>query len=368
VDGEIQSEDGSMTEQTSGAGAEVRVGLIGYGLAGVAFHAPLITTTPGMRLAAIVTSNPERVRQAQADHPSAAILPSAEALWARAGELDLVVVASPNRTHVPLAREALGAGLAVVVDKPMAATADEGRALVDEARRAGLLLTVFQNRRWDGDFLTVRRLMADGALGDVHRFESRFERWRPTPRAGWREQGDPAEAGGTLYDLGSHLIDQALVLFGPATHVYAEVDRRRPGVQVDDDAFVALTHASGVRSHLWMSAAAPEHGVRMRVLGSRAAYVKHGMDVQEEALRTGATPVAGWGEEREEAWGRLVSGDASEAVRTEPGAYPAFYARVAAALCDGGDPPVDPMDSVAALEIIHAARLSSAEGTVIRLA
>ncbi|HYW10919.1 MAG TPA: Gfo/Idh/MocA family oxidoreductase [Longimicrobium sp.] len=355
-----------MTEQR--AGGDIRVGLIGYGMAGAAFHAPLIAMTAGMRLAAIVTANPERVQQARTDHPSTDVVDSADRLWERAGELDVVVVASPNRTHVPLARAGLRAGLGVVIDKPMAATADEGRALVDEAGGAGLPLTVFHNRRWDGDFLTLRRLLAEGALGDVHRFESRFERYRPTPKPSWREQGDPAEAGGTLYDLGSHLIDQALVLFGPATHVYAEVDRRRPGVQVDDDAFVALTHASGVRSHLWMSAVAPEHGLRMRVLGHRAAYVKHGMDVQEEALRTGVRPTAGWGKEREEAWGRLVTGDASEPVQTEPGAYPEFYARVAAALRDGGAPPVDPMDAVAGLEIIHAARRSAAEGTVVRIA
>jgi scyllo-inositol 2-dehydrogenase (NADP+) len=196
-----------VTEQTSGAGAEIRVGLIGYGLAGSVFHAPLIAATPGMRLAMIVTSNPERVEAARAAHPAAAIVDSAERLWERADGLDLVVVASPNRTHVSLARAALAAGLPVVVDKPLAATADEGRALVDEARRLGLMLTVFQNRRWDGDFLTVRRLIAEGALGEVRRFESRFERWRPQPKTGWREQGDPAEAGGTLYDLGSHLVD-----------------------------------------------------------------------------------------------------------------------------------------------------------------
>lgn len=357
-----------MTEQTSGAGAEVRVGLIGYGLAGSVFHAPLIAATPGMRLSAIVTSNPERVEAARAAHPGAAIVDSAERLWERAEELDLVVVASPNRTHVPLARAALAAGLPVVVDKPLAATADEGRALVDEARRRGLMLTVFQNRRWDGDFLTVRRLMAEGALGEVRRFESRFERWRPQPRTGWREQGDPAEAGGMLYDLGSHLIDQALVLFGPVTHVYAELDRRRPGVQVDDDAFVALTHASGVRSHLWMSAVNPDRSLRMRVIGSRAAYVKHGLDVQEDALKRGRSPAdPGWGKEFDESWGRLGVGDAWTPVETERGAWPEFYRRVAAALRDGSPPPVDPMDAVAGLEIIHAARMSAAEGAVMRL-
>jgi len=356
-----------VTETNGGREAEIRVGLIGYGLGGAAFHAPLIAMTPGMRLAAIVTSSPERVAQALADHPRAAIVDSAERLWQRAGELDLVVVTTPNRTHVPLARAALSAGIPIVVDKPFAVTADEGRALVDEARRAGLLLTVFQNRRWDGDFLTLRRLMAEGALGTVHRFESRFERWRPEVKAGWRELGDPAEAGGLLYDLGSHLIDQALLLFGPATHVYAELDRRRAGVEVDDDAFVALTHASGQRSHLWMSALSGDHALRMRVLGNRGAYVKHGMDGQEAAMRAGARPGPGWGEEPEAEWGRLVRGDASEPVRTEPGDYPAFYAGVTAALRDGSPPPVDPADAIATLDIIHAAQQSAAEGTIVRL-
>ena len=346
---------------------DIRVGIIGYGLAGAAFHAPLIATTAGMRLAFVVTSNAKRAAQARAEHPGVEVADSAERLWDRAGELDLVVVASPNRTHVPLARAALQAGLAVVIDKPMAATAAEGRELVDEARARGLLLSVYQNRRWDGDFLTLRRLIAAGELGDVFRFESRFERWRPTPKGGWREDPDPAEAGGTLYDLGPHLVDQALVLFGPVTHVYAEVDRRREGVQVDDDAFLALTHASGVRSHLHMSAAAAEHGTRMRVLGTRAAYVKRGMDVQEAALRAGERPGPVWGREAEADWGRVGAGDEWRPVRTEPGNYPAYYAGIAAALRSGGPPPVDPMDSVAGLEIIEAARRSSIEGRVVPL-
>lgn len=347
--------------------AEIRVGLIGYGLAGEAFHAPLIATTPGMRLAAVVTANAGRAARVRAAHPDAAVLDSAERLWERAGEIDLAVVASPNRSHVPLARAALEAGLAVVVDKPLAATAAEGRALAEEARRRGLFLTVFQNRRWDGDFLTLRRLLAGGALGEVHRFESRFERWRPEPKGGWRERGDPAEAGGVLYDLGSHLADQALVLFGPARQVYAEVARRREGVEADDDACVALTHASGVRSHLWVSLVAADYGPRMRVLGSRGAYVKHGLDVQEAALRAGGRPGPGWGEEAPEQWGRIGADEAWLPIPTEPGAYPAFYAAVAAALRDGGPLPVDPMDAVATLEVLEAARRSSAEGVVITL-
>jgi len=347
---------------------EIRVALVGYGLAGSAFHAPLIATTPGMRLTFVVTSSAERAAQARAGYPGVEIVESAERVWERAGEIDLVVVASPNRTHVPLALDALRAGLAVVVDKPLAATAADGQQLVDEARARGLLLSVFQNRRWDGDFLTLRRLLAEGALGDVHRYESRFERWRPVPKQGWREHGDPAEAGGVLYDLGSHLIDQALVLFGPATHVYAELDRRRPGVEADDDAFVALTHASGVRSHLWMSSVAADDDGRMRVLGGRAAYVKHGLDVQEAVLRAGGRPGdADWGEEPRERWGRIGAGETWQAVPTERGDYPAFYAGIAAALRDGTPPPVDPADAVAALAIIEAARLSAAEVKIVRI-
>ncbi|HEU0079264.1 MAG TPA: Gfo/Idh/MocA family oxidoreductase, partial [Longimicrobiaceae bacterium] len=206
------------------------------------------------------------------------------------------------------------------------------------------------------------------ALGDVHRFESRFERWRPAPKPGWRERGDPAEAGGVLFDLGSHLIDQALVLFGPVARVYAELDRRRPGVEVDDDAFLALAHRSGVRSHLWMSASAAQAGPRFRLLGGAAGYVKHGLDVQEERLRAGGSPRdPGWGEEPEERRGTLVAGDRVEAVPTLPGAYPEFYEGVRRALREGGPPPVDPLDAVAGLRIIEAARESAEQGVVVEL-
>ncbi|HMG51975.1 MAG TPA: Gfo/Idh/MocA family oxidoreductase [Kofleriaceae bacterium] len=345
----------------------LRVGLIGYGLAGRVFHAPLIAACPELALTAVVTRDPERRSALRVAHPEAAALDAPEQLWARASSLELVVVATPNRSHVPLARAALQAGLPVVVDKPFATTAAEARAVVDEARAQGRLLTVFQNRRWDGDFLTVRKLLAEGALGAVHRFESRFERWNPVPRPGWRESGDPAEAGGLLFDLGAHLIDQALQLFGPVRTVYAELDRRRPGVAVDDDAFVALTHASGARSQLWMTKVAAQRGPRFRVLGERAAFTKYGLDGQEPAMAAGGVPgSAGWGEEPPERWGVLGEDGATRPVATEPGCYPRFYAAVAAALRGGGPPPVDPDDAVAALEIIEAARASAERGAVVR--
>ena len=345
-----------------------RVGLIGYGVAGACFHAPFISTTPGLRLAAVVTTDPERQRHVSRDHPDARVCGTADQLWDDAKNLDLIVVATPNRTHVPLARVAIAAGLAVVVDKPLAPTVDEGRALVAEARQRGALLTVFQNRRWDGDFLTLRRLLRENQLGQPLRFESRFERWRVEPRAGWRERGAPEEAGGLLYDLGSHLVDQALCLFGPAAQVYAELDRRRPGVEVDDDVCVALTHVSGVRSHLYMSVVAAQFGPRMRVLGSSAAYTKFGLDVQEDALRAGGRPgTAGWGEEPPERWGQLGVGAELRPVRTEAGAYQQFYLGMVRALRGDAPVPVDPGDAVEVLDVIEAARRSAADHRVIAM-
>ena len=345
----------------------LRVGLVGFGLAGQAFHAPLIAVTPGLRLAAVVTGDAERARTATAHYPGVTVHPTADALLADAASLDIAVIATPNRTHVPLARRALEAGLHVVVDKPFAPTPEEGAALAAEATRRGRVLTVYQNRRWDGDFLTVARLVREGALGEVFRFESRFERWRPAPRGGWRESADPAEAGGTLYDLGSHLIDQAQLLFGRATSVYAEIERRRPGVEADDDVFLSLTHASGTRSHLWMSAIAAQGGPRFRVLGSRVGFTKAGTDPQEAALRAGARPGPGWGEDAPEQWGQLGAGDALVPVRTEPGAYQRFYSELARAVLEGAPAPVDPMDAVAGLAVIVAARRSAAEKRVVTL-
>ncbi|MGW1270515.1 Gfo/Idh/MocA family protein [Streptomyces sp. NPDC002491] len=359
------------------AGTPLRVGLIGYGLAGSVFHAPLIAAADGLVLDTVVTSNPERQEQARAEFPDVRLAAGSDELLSRADELDLIVVASPNRTHVPLATAALQAGLPVVVDKPVAGTAAEARALAALAEERGLLLSVFQNRRWDNDFLTLRKLLDEGALGDVQRFESRFERWRPLPKGGWRESGDPAEIGGLLYDLGSHVVDQALVLFGPAALVYAETDVRRPGAETDDDTFIAITHANGVRSHLHVSATTAQLGPRFRVLGSKAGYVKYGLDPQEAALREGLRPggPAGspaWGTEPEELWGRVGAGESpltggGSPERTLPGDYPAYYAAVTKALIDGGPGPVTAVEAAAALDVLEAARRSARDKVAVTL-
>ncbi|MET8279708.1 Gfo/Idh/MocA family oxidoreductase [Micromonospora sp. NPDC005174] len=344
----------------------LRVGLLGYGLAGRVFHAPLIAATPGLRLDAIVTRDPQRREQARQHFPDARLVDDADELWRTPDALDLVVVATPNRQHVPMARAALAAGLPVVVDKPLAPTAADSRALVEEAERRGVPLTVFQNRRWDGDFLTVRGLVERGELGQVLRFESRFERFRPAIKPGWRELAGTEEAGGALFDLGAHLVDQAVQLFGAVERVYAEVDRRRAGAQVDDDAFVALTHANGVRSHLWMGAITAQLGPRLRVLGDRVGYTSYGLDVQEAALHDGGRPdQPGWGEVPPERYGLLgVDGDLHP-TPTVPGAYQSFYAQVAAALRHGTPMPVDPRDSAATVELIELAHRSAVEGVVL---
>jgi len=340
---------------------DIRIALFGYGLGGESFHAPLIAVTPGLKLATIVTSNPERRARATQAHPGVTLASSAEEVFERR-DIELAVISTPNRTHAPLALAALRAGLGVVIDKPFAVNAEEARQVVAAARAARLFLSAYHIRRWDSELLTVKRLLAEGTLGEVMRFESRLDRWRPVVRDVWRERAAPEEAGGLLYDLGSHLIDQALHLFGKVKSVYAELDRRRPGAVVDDDVFIALTHASGVRSHLGSSLVAAQRGTRMRVLGSRAAYTKSQGDFQEAQLRAGMRPDrADWGTEPEEHWGLLgVDGDLHR-VRSEAGAYQRFYAGVVASVRTGAPPPVDPEDAVTGLEIIAATQRSAAE-------
>ena len=339
------------------ASPRLNVAIIGYGLAGAVFHAPLVAAEPRMRVAAVVTGSAERADQARAEHPGVRVFGHADELFAAPDAADLVVIAAPNSAHAPLAHAALQAGLPVVIDKPMTPTAAQAADLVEAAQKAGLLLSVFQNRRWDGDFLTVRRLVDEGRLGEIARFESRFERWRPVPKGGWREVGGVEDAAGLLYDLGSHVVDQALTLFGPATVVHAEMNVRRAGVKSDDDTFVALVHDNGVRSHLWMSSVAANYGPRFRVLGEHAAYVKYGLDVQEDALRSGMRPGdPRWGADDPTRYGTLGTPDETVPVETERGAYEHYYAGIADALLDGSPPPVDPSDAVRALGILETAR------------
>ncbi|HEV7495609.1 Gfo/Idh/MocA family protein [Baekduia sp.] len=350
--------------------AALRVALVGYGVAGASFHAPLIATTDGLVLHGVVTRDPERRVQLAARFPDVIAV---DALSDVVADVDLVVVASPNRFHVELARTALEAGKHIVVDKPLAVTSAEARALATQAETAGVVLTAFHNRRWDDDFLTLRRVLDEGLLGRPLRLESRFDRWRPRLKEGaWREGGDPADGGGLLLDLGSHLVDQAVQLLGPVSAVYAELDVRRPGAVVEDDVFVALAHEGGARSHLWAGVHAADAPPRLRALGDEAAFVSFGLDPQEAALRGGASPRdPGFGlrEPGLEATLHDGSGSTGERLTMEPGRWAAFYAGVVGAIRSGGTvpPPVTAAEAVGVLELLEAARDSAARGVVVAL-
>lgn len=347
---------------------ELRGAVIGFGLAGSVFHAPLIAATPGLMVSVVVTGNPERQATASRAYPDAIVASDPEEIFERPADHDFVVVAAPNDVHTSLARAALDAGLPVVVDKPFAPTAGEARSLVEHAEELGVPITAYMNRRWDSDQLTLRRLLEEQRLGKVLRYESRLERWRPAlsePRP-WSETSPPEAGGGVLLDLGPHLVDQAVVLFGEVKRVYAELVNHRGG-GADDDAFLALEHGSGVRSHLWASLLAASPGPRLRVLGDGAAYVVTDVDGQEEALVSGARPSdkGDWGTEPREKWGRLINEQGTESIPSERGDWPRFYSQLERALREGSSPPINPRDAVAGLEILDAARRSAASGACV---
>ncbi len=327
----------------------IQVGLVGYGFASQVFHAPLIQATPGLTLAAVASSDAAKVTEAL---PSVAVEADPEALCARK-EIDLVVIPTPNETHYPLARAALEAGKHVVVDKPFTLDLAEARALKALAEAQGKCLSVFHNRRWDSDFLTLQALLAEGSLGRVTRLESRFDRFRPEVRDRWRES--PRPGGGIWYDLGPHLLDQALVLFGTPRAILLDLASRRDGARVDDE-FTALLDYEGLSVELKAGTLVAEETPRWRVHGTRGSYVKFGLDPQEERLKAGDSPSPGWGQD---APGRLcLATEAGEPVSREhpslPGDYLAYYRGVAAALRGEGDLPVSVEEAIAVMALLEA--------------
>ncbi|QCB96153.1 oxidoreductase [Arthrobacter sp. PAMC25564] len=340
----------------------IRTAVAGFGLSGSVFHAPLIGANPAYSLDVIATSDAGRKASAAGRHPGARIVDTPADIIELNGELDLLVLGTPPATHYPLAKAALEAGLDVVVDKPFTVRSAEGQELIGLAARLGRVLTVFQNRRWDGDFLTVRGLLESGSLGAVTRFESRFERWSPEVTKAWKAAATADEGGGVLFDLGTHLLDQALQLFGPATVTHAELNARRPGEQVDDDVFLALRHGSGVISHLWMNMLCAQQGPRYRLLGSDGGFTKHGVDPQAPYIVAGGSPLdAGYGVEDRDWAGTLGRDGHLDRLPTDRGAYPEFYRILADKIHDGGAAsalpvPVDPAGPVEVLKLMEQAR------------
>jgi predicted dehydrogenase len=344
----------------------VRWALAGYGFGGRTFHAPLIRSVAGMELVAVVTGAAERRAQVRAENPGAATVSSLEELPALG--VDGVTITTPSATHAPLAHQALDLGLHAVVDKPFALTAGDAADLATHAERAAALVVPYQNRRWDSDLLTLRRLLDDAALGRVHRFVSRIERFRPV-KSSWHG-ATAAEGGGVLLDLGPHLVDQATFLFGPVESVHADLQTIRPGAGAEDEFELHLIHGGGVHSTLAAGLASAAPGPRFQVNGDRAGFVVDGFDIQEEQLKAGHTPAslgAGWGVEPESRWGWLYAGDVARPVPSERGAWDTYYPAVADAVRGRGAPPVAARDAVATARVLDAARESARTGTVVRI-
>ena len=337
--------------------SSLKVGIVGYGFATKTFHAPLITAVPGLSLTAISSSDPAKVH---ADWPDLAVETSPEALFARA-DLDLVVIPTPNTTHAPLAHAALAAGKHVVVDKPFTVTLAEAQALDVFATQQGRMLSVFHNRRWDADFLTLRKVLETGELGEIRHFESHFDRYRPEVRSRWREQALPGS--GLWYDLGAHLLDQVLQLFGMPEAISLDTAIQRDGAQADDWFHAVLRYGTN-RVLLHASALVPELGPRFAVHGTRGSFIKYGLDPQEDALKAGLRPPAtGWGTDPRQA--RLTVWAGEEARRREiacePGNYPAYYAAIRDALLGQGANPVPATEAIRVMRLIELGQTSARE-------
>lgn len=344
---------------TTLASGPIRTALVGFGIAGQVFHAPLLAHDTRYQLNVIVTRDAARVQAAQQRYPQARILADWESLLQQidSGEaqIDLIVLATPPAQHARQAHDASARAIHLVVDKPFAASAAQAEQMIAEAEQARTLLTVFHNRRWDGDFLTLKRLLAEEAAGKVRTFESRFEWWRPQGFGNWRDRATLAEGGGLLLDLGSHLIDQAIQLFGPVREASAELVRYSAASLSDSDeeSFVSLLHENGVRSRLWMNGMAARPAPRFHLLGSRAAFTNWELDNQEPALAAGMRPDdAAYGVTPPAQWGMLGQGEEIQAVPAERGNYPAFYAQLAHALLDGDAPPVETHEALTVLRLI----------------
>jgi predicted dehydrogenase len=339
----------------------LRVGIVGYGFATSIFHAPLIQAVPGLDLAAVVSSDPDKVRGGL---PDVEPLASAEELFARQ-DIDLVVIPTPNASHHPLAAKALDAGKHVVVDKPFTLDTAQARDLMARAERAGKVLSVFHNRRWDADFLTVRAVLDRGELGRLTHFESHFDRFRPSPQIRWRESGEPGS--GLWYDLGSHLLDQTLCLFGAPSSISLDLQRQRDGA-LADDWFHAVLGYGGMRVILHASALAARPGPRFTLHGTKGSFVKHGLDPQEDALKVGGRPGdEDWGQDHHP--GTVTRLEAEGLVHwTEqglPGDYSRFYIALRDAILLDGPNPVHASDALKVIRLIELGKVSARDGKVI---
>jgi len=343
----------------------INVGLIGYGYSGAVFHAPLINKVTGLNLKAITSSNDAKVKK---DYPAVEILSDINSMLAHK-EIDVVIITSPNTTHYEYAKQAILAGKHVVVEKPFTVTSIEADELIALAQKKRVLLTVFHNRRWDNDFLTIQELLKTKILGDISTYEAHFDRFRPQVRDRWREKGIPGS--GTLYDLGSHLIDQVLSLFGMPQTVMADLRSEREGAEAIDYFHMVLGYKN-FKAILHSGSLVREAGPRFILHGNQGSFIKYGLDSQEEQLKGGIQPgTPGWGEDSMEYYGTVTTEIGGITIRgtieTLPGRYETFYEKLVEAIELGVAKPVLAEEARDTIRIIEYALKSHQEHQIIEV-
>ncbi|MBA4601355.1 oxidoreductase [Thermoactinomyces mirandus] len=341
-------------------------GLIGFGFSGSTFHAPIIKTVDTLQISKVLSSRPDKVKQ---HLPAANVCENIDEIM-RDPKIELVIITSPNQTHYPYARKALEARKHVVVEKPFVLTTRQADDLIRLARETNRFVSVYQNRRFDSDFLTLQECMRQGILGKIHTYEAHFDRYRPQVRDRWREWDLPGS--GLLYDLGSHLIDQALFLFGKPKTVYADLLKQRPHAKAIDYFHLVLGYESGLRVILEAGCLVKSPGPRLMVHGSRGTFMKYGLDPQEEQLKQGLTPLShGWGKETPDqyakVWFEKESLEFESTIPSLAGCYEKYYQQIAEAIRTGGKPPVTAEEARETIRVIEAAIQSDQERRLIDL-
>jgi scyllo-inositol 2-dehydrogenase (NADP+) len=339
----------------------IKTALIGFGLSGRVFHAPLIDTNPKMQLAGIYSSRVDEIKE---KYSQVKVYGDLKEIFDDV--IDLVVITSPNEFHFEQAKQFLEAGVHVIVEKPFVINTQEADELVALAKSKNLVLSVYHNRRFDGDFLTIQKLIEEDKFGSISYFESHFDRHRPfSKNLGWREEQKPGS--GFLYDLGSHLIDQMLVLFGQPQSVFADIANMRENTTVDDY-FHLIFYYEKMRAVLHSTNIGPKSDLRFKVDGTKASYVKYKLDPQESALKAGKVPsIDKWGEEEDLFHGTLYTEEKELVIPTEKGCYQQYYDQVASAILEGTPNPVNPQEAADVISIIEACFESSIQKKIIDL-
>lgn len=342
----------------------IKVGLAGYGFSGQSFHRPLLSHLEEFHIGAVLSSNEDKVLK---DIEGTTVVSSLDELLKE--DIELVVITTPNHLHYRMIKQSLLAGKHVIVEKPFVTDSKEGEELLALAKERGLLLSVFHNRRWDADFLTIQQLLKEETLGEIYTYEAHFDRFRPVIKDRWKE--NKIEGAGVLYDLGSHLLDQALTLFGPPQWVQADVFPQRNPEKAEDYFLITLGY-DVLRVQLYSRSIVLDAGPRYQIHGLKGSYVKHGMDRQEEDLKAGRNPLTEeWGREDEDNWGLLTTtrGEeiVSEVIPSEKGDYTQFYLGIYRALRENKPIPVDPEEALQVIKVIEACKQSSDKKCVIQL-